>query len=242
MARPVSEAVAAAAPPGSDAAIKARIITHMNADHAYSLELYVRHYNQLPIAQARAAKLHEITQTHLILTTTQSRLLIPLSPPLDSSLKDARERLVEMHNTCLAALGIAAQGVIVEAYVPPNALYQVFTLVSVASVLFTLPFRAALHPDSGSWLSWYWSLGGMVPGVARLAYAVAPLVWWLTLAIHVGETVWFVRTRLGRFSVVPFTGVWWCWVVDCFFEGFGAFRRFDALVGELERTKGKGRH
>jgi hypothetical protein len=212
-------------------------MTHMNADHAYSLELYARHYNRLPIPQARTATLIDLSLSHLILSASHSRLLTPLNPPLNS-LKESRARLVDMHNTCATALGVSDLG-IVEVYIPPNALYQFLALLGVASVLLTFPFRAALHPDSGSWLSWYWSLGGVVPAVARLAYAVAPLVWVLTFGIHAVEVVWFVRTRLRRFSVVPYTRVWWCWVVDCFFEGFGAFRRFDALVGELEGKKGR---
>ncbi|ETN41778.1 uncharacterized protein HMPREF1541_03715 [Cyphellophora europaea CBS 101466] len=215
--------------------MKARIITHMNADHAFSLQLYARHYNRLPLATARTATLEDITTSHLIMTSSFGRLLVPLDPPL-SSLGQARDRLVAMHNDCLAALDVA--DVQVSRYTPPNRLHQWAFLVGASAVLLTFPFRASLHPDSGSWLAWAWGLGGRLPWLAETAWRVAPLVWPLTLGIHVLEVRHMMVSRLRRYGVEPFSALWWAWVLDNFFEGFGAFARFDEVVAEERARKG----
>lgn len=216
-------------------AVKARIISHINADHAFSLTLYARHCNQLPLAMARTARLEAITLDHLIMTSSFGRLLVPFSPPL-ASLSQAREKLVAMHNDCLAALDV--DDVEVTQYRPPNRWWQWGFAVGVTAVLLTFPFRASLRPDSGTWIAWFWSVGGRVPLLAELAYTLQPIVLPATLVIHVLEARHMISGRLRRFSVENFSTVWWCWVVGVFLEGFGAFMRFDEAVAELREAKG----
>lgn len=217
------------------AALQARIITHMNADHAFSLTLYARHYNHLPQHMACTARLESLTLTHLTMTSSFGRLLVPFSPPL-TSLTQAREKLVAMHADCLAVLDVA--DVRVAQYRPPNAWWQWAAALGVTAVLLTFPFRASLLPESGSWAAGFWSLGGRAPWLARLAWVMQPVTLPATLLIHVLEVRHLVVGRLRRFSVQMFSAVWWCWVVDVFLEGFGAFMRFDQVVTELREAKG----
>ncbi|KAG9780832.1 hypothetical protein KCU88_g3624, partial [Aureobasidium melanogenum] len=97
--------------PPDPAAIKSRIITHMNADHALSLRLYLTQYSHVPLPATKTAQMQDITLDHIIITLGPSspasgRYRIPLDPPM-KSLLEARERLVAMHNDCLAALDLS---------------------------------------------------------------------------------------------------------------------------------------
>ena len=222
----------------ADEAVKTRIILHMNRDHAFSLCLYARHYNQLPLTHAHTAQMDDITLSHLTLATSFGRLLIPLQPPL-TSLAQARERLVAMHEECQAALGVS--DVAVNAYRAPDRAWQWTLGAAVAAVLATFPFRAALHPDSGSWIAAFWSVGGRVRVLAQLAYMLQPVVLPVTLVIHVLEAVHMARSRLARYSVEEFSGVWWAWMLDCFVEGFGSFIRFDEMVKDTRERRGEAK-
>lgn len=232
-----SSAMAVQASP-TEAAQISRIITHMNTDHARSLSLYLRHYCNLPASQTTTATLEDITLDHLILTTavpTKGRYLIPFTPPL-ASLASARERLVAMHTASLSALDL--DEVVVTEYLYPTKLWEWFAGVAVFLIFTTFPFRAKLHPDSHSWISLIWSLGGLVEWNARLTYYIQPWLLPVVLAIHVGEVVVLMLPRLRRCGVEVGTGVWWAWVVDCFLEGGGAWLRFDGLVEEKRGVKG----
>ena len=79
------------------------------------------------------------------------------------------------------------------------------------------------------------------PGLARLAYLTAPYVLIFMVVVHGAEAAHMARGRLRRHSVETFSGVWWAWVVDTFFEGFGAFQRFDGMVEKRRKEKGSGK-
>jgi hypothetical protein len=224
-------------------ALRIRIITHMNKDHARSLQLYARHYNHLPASEVRIApKLTEIAPNYLILTTSQPqhRLLIPLEPPLPNDLSGARERLVGMHQSCLTALNLS--DVVITTYRPPTKWWEYAAGIMVFLILLTFPFRSQIHPNSNSPISKIWSVGGLAPWLAKLAHAVSwwvlPMVW----VIHVGEVVGCMLPRLRRYGVETGSAVWWGWVVDCFLEGGGAWLRFDRLVAEKEAKKAQEKH
>ena len=59
--------------------------------------------------------------------------------------------------------------------------------------------------------------------------------------IHSAEAVHMVTGRLRRYQVECFSGVWWEWVADNFFEGAGAYVRFDEMVKEKREAKEKGK-
>lgn len=223
--------------PNPDAA-KSRILNHMNADHSNSLRLYARHYSQLPLPHAKTAKADDITLDHLILQTSFGRVLIPFTPPL-KSFSEARERLVGMHEECLTKLGV--DGVMLTEYRLPNRLWQ-WGMVGISLWNFgTLPFRESILPSSGSWISQVWSLGGLLPGLAKLTYTLAPATLWFMIVMHAGEAVYMGTTVMRRYEVEIFSGVWWAWVLDTATEGFGSFVRLEGLVREIKEAKEKGR-
>ncbi|KPI39069.1 uncharacterized protein AB675_4673 [Cyphellophora attinorum] len=231
------------ASPKDITALRIRIITHMNKDHARSLQLYARHYNHLPATEVRIPpKLTEITPNYLILTTSspERRLLIPLEPPLPANLSGARERLVSMHNTCLTALNLS--DIVITEYRHPTKWWEWSAGFMVLLILLTFPFRSHIHPDSNSLISKIWSVGGLAPWHAKLAYVLAPLVLPAVWIIHVGEVVGCMLPRLRKYGVEAGSRVWWCWMGDCFLEGGGAWLRVDGMVREAGEKKAQQKH
>ncbi|KAK5209103.1 hypothetical protein LTR41_005502 [Exophiala xenobiotica] len=220
--------------PPDSAAMKARIITHMNSDHALSLRLYLMRYSHVPLPGTSTAQMLDITSDHVIITSSYGRHVVPVEPPM-KSLMESRERLVSMHNDCLAELGLS--DVVLDRYVPPDRAWQ-WALSALCALIFaTFPFRESLLPESGSVIAWIWSLGGTLPGLARLGYTLQPFVLGVMLVLHAGEAVWFANTRLKRYWVEVGTAVWWFWVLDCALEGFGCLSRFERVVERLEAEK-----
>ncbi|KAL2419600.1 hypothetical protein ABEF95_006432 [Exophiala dermatitidis] len=228
--------------PPDPAAIKSRIITHMNADHALSLRLYLSRYSHVPLPATKTAQMQDITLDHIIITLGPSspasgRYRIPLDPHM-KSLLEARERLVAMHNDCLAALDLS--DVVVDRWVKPDRVWQ-WGLSLLCLVIFsTFPFRERLHPGSGSVVYSIWSLGGTVPSLARLCYILQPYVLGGMVVVHVGEAVWFANKRLRRHWVETGSWVWWAWVADCLLEGVGCLSRFERVVGNGDKSKKGG--
>ncbi|KAI1610171.1 hypothetical protein EDD36DRAFT_443535 [Exophiala viscosa] len=219
--------------PPDPAAMKARVIQHMNADHALSLRLYLAHYAHVPLPGTTTAAMQDITNEHMIITSSYGRHVVSLDPPM-KSLIEARERLVAMHNECLAALGLS--DVVLKSYTPPDRAWQCALSALCLLIFATFPFREQLRPESGSVIASIWSLGGLVPGLARLSYTLQPYVLGIMVVLHGAEAVWFTN-RLKRYWVEVGTWVWWCWVGDCLLEGVGCLTRFERVVGRLEAEK-----
>ena len=156
--------------------------------------------------------------SHLILTSSFGRTLIPFDPPLNS-FSEARERLVAMHELCLKELDV--EGVMLERYVPPNQWWQWCMFALTMWTFTTLPFRASLLPESRSLINKAWSLGGTAPWLARLAYQMSPLTLAFMIVVHGWECYVMGFRRLRRYEVEVFSWVWWCWVLDVWCEGFG---------------------
>jgi len=217
--------------PPTPEAMKSRIITHMNADHAPSLALYLEHYLHVPSFTAGHARLTDLTLTTLTLRSGSATYTIPIDPPL-SSYAEARERLVSMDRTSKAGLG--RDDVVVTRYISPRG----FEAVVFTACLLTFTF---LHRRS--WFAADESvLAEVMPGAARFLYWVQPWVFWPMLVAHASEAYWMHRSRLVRCSVPRGGKVWGCWVLSCFIEGVGALWRFDREVLKERRAKEAKKH
>lgn len=229
-------------------AMKARILTHMSADHADSLALYLQHYCLLPPSQAPlnptpppgTLQLEDISLDHMIISHSSGRRrnLIPIAPPM-TSLSEARERLVSMHHASLRALDLADFRI--TRVVPPNKPWQWLIHAAVAVTLFTFvlwPSPASFEPGSGHFPAVFWSLGGLTPWLARLAARLRAPVLAFILVVHTAEAAWFARARLRRYWVPPFSGaLWWGWVAVVWLGGVAGIARFDDYVAGLERER-----
>lgn len=232
-----------------DAAAKARVISHMNADHQRELSHYVssgllcppfsradlftklRHYAKLSASAARSPKLDDISLSSMTISTPASGThTIPITPPM-SSYADARLRAVSMDETARSALGISS--VQIKSFVPLTT-SNICVLVVCLFASTSLAAQAAgyVAPGSKVWRA----LDAVVPGGAERYVALQRLVVVPMLAIHVGEAAWMSR-KVEKHGVERWSGLWWKWVADNFLEGFGALARFDKEVKRLTKEK-----
>ncbi|KAJ9649305.1 hypothetical protein H2201_004313 [Coniosporium apollinis] len=208
-------------------AMQQRIVTHMNADHRDSVVRYLEHYKGLSSFTARNARLEKMDLDSLGINCAGKLYTIPLDPPL-SSLKEARERVVQMDKDAIAGLGRSE--VTIKEYRAPRG----FHAVVFGLCLFTyIAFSRRQNVLPGSLVYDY--LLKYVPGSGYFA-SIQPAVLWLMVGIHLAEAVVMAR-RLGKHSVPLGSRLWWTWVVSCFVDGYGSFQRLDALVREKAKQK-----
>jgi len=137
--------------PIDDAALKARVMAHMNKDHKKSLSHYLQHYSKLPPATADTAELVDISLSRITLTTRSSptgattTVYLPIRPSPMQKLSESRERLVYMANECLAGLGLSPY--VVKTYTPPG-IVGVAIIVGVLAGLWTFSDKRNLVEGS----------------------------------------------------------------------------------------------
>ena len=227
----------------SEAAIKQRVINHMNTDHQDSLIRYLEHYHHLSSFTARHATLNNITLSSLEIHLpppfpglgSPSYFTIPITPNMNSW-ADARPKVVAMDHEAVVAL--QRSDVTIKSYVPP---YGFMMVVMVACALTFICFANRGNFSPGSLFYSMFKLGS-VPQFARFCYAIQPLLMAFMVVLHAGEAWWMITGRLRRHTVPTGSWLWWAWVGSTFIEGTGAFVRFDALVKREEERKAKAKH
>jgi hypothetical protein len=220
----------------NDAAAKARIIKHLNADHQASLSYYLQHFNSLSSFEARNPTLTNITFDSMTLKTAGGNMsTIPLYPPM-TSWSEARSRTVEMDQIARTALDISS--IRITEYEPPTSPFQV--------ILFALCLLAISNSITTQW---------MVPGTfvydSVLPWFPGGPEWYLyisnkiaipTLVIHLMETAYLEHSRLRKHGVQRGTGLWFKWLSSCIIEGRSCFQRIDATVKRKEKEAAKLNH
>ncbi|MCJ1246318.1 hypothetical protein MMC30_003524 [Trapelia coarctata] len=218
-----------------DAAAKQRIIQHMNKDHQDSLVRYLEHFCHISSYYARNARLEDITFNSMTISTSKtSHHVVKINPSLESW-SEARIRTVAMDAE--AVQGLNRSKVTVKKYTRPNGLFIVVP-ITVACTFAAFFLRSNFQP--GSYLYDY--LLEPFPLFARFCYTIQPLLLPLIVAIHSAEATFMASMRLEKHSVPLFSLLWWQWIVNCFFEGYGSFVRFDGIVKEEEQLKAKAKH
>lgn len=109
----------------------------------------------------------------------------------------------------------------VVSYVPPS-LPSEFALIILATSIFAIslfvPFlrsRAYLVP--------------LIPATyLNSFFSIVSLLGKITLALHVAGVILIDRKMKDR-KVERGSIVWWSWVISCFFEGSGGYKRFDKV-------------
>jgi hypothetical protein len=243
-----------------EAAIKARIIKHMNTEHAESLSLYLQHYSGLSAAEAATPKLVDISYDSLTIESSPSAIstsstsavgragavyTIPVEPPM-ASWGDARPRVVAMDGEARAGLGLpplpspdsddrsssssAPSGTVVITTYDPPRAPLHIFMIGLVAFFYGCYFLRR----NGYFLvpgGWYWeNVMRYFPLGGAEGYA------WLQdqLAVPVvllhGTETLWMIGRLRAHRVGMGAGVWWKWVGATFLEGFGAHQRFGGVV------------
>lgn len=160
---------------------------------------------------------------------------VSFDPPM-KSLREARERLVQMDKETLQILG--RSDIAVTRYIPPYAkLGHLYNFTQCLLVFLLLPRGANFKP--GSLL--YDSVLYMVPAFARFVLQVRWIVLPLTLAIHATESV-IMANKVKRHGLSSADAVWWMWVGSSFVEGITSFWRLDGLIAEKQKEKDAKKH
>jgi len=217
----------------SDDAAKARIISHMNSSHADSLSAYLQHYNRVPLPAASNPSMVDISLSSMTIRDANLKThTVRFSPPM-ASLADARVRTVAMDTEARRALGVR----ITSYQAPRRPLHLlVFGLCAMSFVL-DLTYQYIV-PGTFVYdvlvVPWY-------PGGPEWFFWTTRMQTLPKILIHLTETFLLDRTRLSRYGVKRWSGLWWKWALSCFIEGFGTFQRIDAEAGRQEAVWEKER-
>lgn len=131
-----------------------------------------------------------------------------------------------------AGTGLNRSDISVKKYTRPKGLMTI-PFIAVACTL--LAFCRRGNFQTGSFL--YDTVLIYAPGFAQWCFKIQPLILYPVLVIHSGECIYMERSRLQRHTVPRFSKVWWMWMLSTFFEGTGAFMRFDEIVKEEKVMK-----
>lgn len=218
-----------------DEAAKARIIKHMNADHADSLSYYLQHFCKLSSRAAYRATLSSISLSFMTFKTTDGKThTITLDPPM-KSWSEARTRSVEMDREARSALGISS--IRITEYEPPRKPVQVILFGILTLTWLACIFQSFVVP--GSLL---YRIAGFYPGGAEMFLWVVRKMTWTFIGLHVVETFLLDRLRLRKHGVVRGTAVWWKWIGSCLIEGFACFQRIDATIARKTKEAENAKH
>lgn len=242
-----------ATPEAQEAAVKERIVNHMNKDHTDSVSYsaavqdsisppqirrYLQAFKQKFFYQVRGARLIDVTLNDIKFTCGGQQVVMPFDPPM-KTLKEARERLVQLDKDALKALGHS--DITVTNYVPPWAPGQHYIhIINSAACLFTwIIFARKANFQSGSFV--HDNLLSRFPSWSEFCLAIQPFLISIMFIIHAVEAVLMAR-KLSRHGLTPFDGIWWAWVGSAFNEGFTSFRRVNTHIEQKQKEKELKRH
>ncbi|KAF2464946.1 integral membrane protein-like protein [Lindgomyces ingoldianus] len=214
-----------------EAIARERIVKHMNGDHQDSIRRYIEHASGISSYQLRGdTQMANIALDKMDLTFGDTQIAVPFDPPL-KSLREARERLIQMDQSALKALGRSQ--ISVTRYIPPHVHFFHLVNFSVCILTYAAFCRPSnFKPDS----LLYDHLLYKTPAFAAFCLTIQPILLTIMAAIHMVEAGLMVK-KMEKHSVLPFSGVWWCWVCSCFVEGVTSFKRLDELVDNRKKEK-----
>ncbi|KAI1759121.1 hypothetical protein GGR53DRAFT_524120 [Hypoxylon sp. FL1150] len=213
---------------------KARIIGHMNKDHAKELTQYLRAFNGLSSSAARGAQLTEMTLDAMTIDSASGTHTVAITPPLGSA-ADVRVRLVDMSQRAQQQLGLS--DIQISTFTPPQG-GGIISFLGVSLYVFCAATLARVQPDTAVW--------GVLD--AAFPYGAAGYKWLVktiflpVFMIHVTEAWWMARTRLTKHGIEVGSTLWFLWVANTFVEGWPAIARFDGLVDVDKKKKESAKH
>jgi hypothetical protein len=214
----------------SPAAIKARIINHMNADHADSVEDYLKFYNSINAAP-QSAKLIDLNLDSMEIgyideSGVQQTTFVKILPPM-GSLAESRVKLVAMAEEATGKSfhqppdipNPSTPGKREIGWARPKGIGMV-CLVAVTFGYWALSHEFPLSPDG--------PLQRVLPGVVvDTARRFREQLFAVMFAIHLIEGSIIARKCLEEGLSLPLVVLW---TVNVFFEGGPAMMRFNKMV------------
>ncbi|PSN68818.1 integral membrane protein-like protein [Corynespora cassiicola Philippines] len=225
----------ATTPEAQEAAAKERIIKHMNADHSDSIRRYLEAFQEKSIFDVKNAQLTDISLTEMKFTCGGQQSVIPFDPPM-KSLREARERLVQLDKDALKILG--RSDISITNFIPPYANpLHLFNFCMCLFGYWSLSSDANFQPGSLLFDNALYR----APDLASFILSKRSFVLGIMVAIHAFEASLMTK-KLAKHGVAPYQGVWWAWIMTCFVEGFTSFNRINKFVREKQAEKEAKKH
>lgn len=177
----------------------------------------------------------DINLTHIKISYGGKQAVIPFDPPM-KSLREARERLVQMDKDSLQALG--RSDITITKFIPPYVHLGHLANFTQCFLTYTF-FGRPSNFKAGSLL--YDNLLFRLPRFANFCLTIQPYLFGIMISIHTFESVLMIR-KLAKHGLTPFELIWWYWVGTCFVEGITSFKRLDGLIAEKTREKEAKKH
>lgn len=153
-----------------------------------------------------------------------------------TSLREARERVVQLDKDALQVLG--RDDIPITNFIPPYVkLGHLLNFSQCMLAYAVLPFPSNFKP--GSLL--YDNFLSEVPSVAAFLSRVCWIVFAIMVPIHLTEAGIMAR-KLAKHGLTPLDKLWWQWTGTCFVEGITSFWRLDGLIDEQRKEKEAKKH
>ncbi|KAF2749088.1 integral membrane protein-like protein [Sporormia fimetaria CBS 119925] len=212
------------------AAARDRILKHMNADHGDSVKRYVEHGKDASFLQARDARMTDISLTEMRIRYGGKEAVIPFEPPM-KSMREARERLVQLDKEAREALG--RSDISITEFIPCTAHLGHFMNFTTCLITYALFCRSG-NFRPGSVL--FDNVLVRFPQFTNFCFSIQPYLFPIMIAIHSVEA-YMMAQKMKRHSVTPVQRPWWLWVGTCFVEGVTSFWRLGGLIDKKRKQK-----
>lgn len=183
----------------------------------------------------RDAQITDINLNEMKISYHGKQAVIAFDPPM-KSFSEARERLVQMDQDALKALG--RSDIPITKFIPCYT--NIYHLLNFSICITTLVvFSSASNFKPGSLL--FNNLFFRFPGFANFCLNIQPYLFGIMLCIHTVESTLMVN-KLTNHGLTPADTLWWQWAGTCFVEGFTSFRRLNGLIKERKEEKEAKKH
>jgi hypothetical protein len=185
--------------------------------------------------QARYAQLTDVDLAGMTISYSGNKVAIPFEPPM-TSMREARERLVQMDQDARHALGRSS--IAITEFIPCYT-HLGHLLNFTVCITTMVAFCRASNFQPGSLL--YDNVLYMVPRFASFCLKIQPYLFPIMLSIHLFEAP-IMAKRMKKHGVAPFERLWWLWMGTCFVEGVTSFWRLDGWIAEKRKEKESKKH
>jgi hypothetical protein len=199
------------------------------SDSKTKIRRYLEVYTSKTARQSRKAQMTDIDLVKMRFSCGGQGSVIPFDPPL-KSLRQARERLVQMDEDCLHILGDG--GIFITQYVPPYAkLGHLINFSQCLLVYLLLPREANFTPGSLLYDNVLVHVPALADFILQIRWYLLPLM----VGIHLAEAS-IMAKKLSKHALTYMEPIWWLWVGSSFVEGITSFWRLNSWI-EKKRAK-----
>lgn len=176
---------------------------------------YLEAYHSVSNWAASNGKMTDISLSDMTMSCDAGTFKTPFKPPM-SSLREARDRVVEMDKECVQKLG--RSDITIKEYRFPTRPFDIFLTVNIIFAFVMFSSKKNFAPDS--------IVGSLLPEAVRaFCVSISAPAFYSILGAHVCEVIYNRKARLGKYNVNPRSGAYWMWTISNFLDGFPTMMR-----------------